>query len=75
LNEVGAILQVRWPEGAAYVGELKNMIEDESLPHHDLDLFNVACDLFFPQKRKFVPLNPHGSLFAGLDLGHPRQGV
>jgi hypothetical protein len=73
LNEIGEILQVRWPESLALVGELRSKFQTEAMPHHDLELFYTSCDIFFPQRRKLVSLNSNGSLFAGLEMGHPRQ--
>ncbi len=69
LNEVGAILQVRWPEGAALVGELRNRVQTEAMAYHDLEMFYTACDLFFPQRRKLVSVNANGSLLEGLEIG------
>jgi hypothetical protein len=72
LNEVSAILEVRWPEASALVGELRTRVQREAPAMHDLAMFHAACDLFFPQHRKLMPLG-NGSLFEGLDLAHHRS--
>lgn len=72
LNEVSAILQVRWPEGAALVGELRTRVQTEATAHYDAELFYTACELFYPQRRKLVPVNGNGagSVFADLEVAH-----
>ena len=73
LNEVSAILQVRWPEATALVGELRTRMETEATEQHDLELFFAACDLFFPQRRKLVAIGHNGSMLGDLEYAHQRN--
>ncbi len=74
LNEVSAILQVRWPEASVLVSELRTRVQTEATPGEDWEMFFAACDLFFPQRRKVMPMS-NGSLFEGLRLGHHRSAA
>jgi hypothetical protein len=71
LNEVNAILQVRWPEASALVGELRSRVEREAEDQAEMDLFYAACDLFFPSRRKLASLN-NGSVFQTVSFSRQR---
>jgi hypothetical protein len=73
LNEVAAILQVRWPEGAALVGELRTRVQTEAMSHQDMELFHTACELFYPQRRKLVSAHVNGNGYADLVGAHAAE--
>jgi hypothetical protein len=51
LADIGAILDVRWPEGHYLVNHLRERITRETRRTQSLELFLLAADLFFPNKR------------------------
>lgn len=51
LAEVGAIMDVRWPTGAALVSDTIFVAAKEELAANDIDRLGSAMDLFFPALR------------------------
>ena len=71
LNDVGAILHVRWPEALPMVNELRAKLQAEADPKQ-LELFNASMELFFPQRRRGGSAASNGH-YAGLESGNQRQ--
>jgi hypothetical protein len=51
LADIGAILEVRWPEGHYLVNHLRDRIARECHDRQALESFFLAADLFFPNRR------------------------
>jgi hypothetical protein len=58
LNDVGAIMQVRWPEAPALVRQLRERLESDGLNGRGMQLFNDTVELFFPAKRRETTVEP-----------------
>lgn len=51
LADIGAILEVRWPEGHYLVNHLRDRIARETRRPQAFEAFFLAADLFFPSRR------------------------
>ncbi|MBX7164793.1 MAG: hypothetical protein K1X74_00470 [Pirellulales bacterium] len=51
LADLGAMMQVRWPEGHAVIRELATELVAGGQPHSQYESFLTFVELFFPQKR------------------------
>lgn len=51
LNDVGAMMSVRWPQGQSLVHELSEVLHAQIKDAGQLELFDAVCELFFPGKR------------------------
>jgi hypothetical protein len=69
LNDIQAIMAVRWPEGLPLVGELRARLYSDAQEPEQIELFEAAVDLFFPQKRR---VGSNGHLLA-VSLNQSRQ--
>lgn len=72
LNDVNAILSVRWPEGQPLGELLRTRIQIEAEDRHAYEQFFTGMDLFFPQRRRIGSLASNGH-HAGLELAGQRQ--
>lgn len=72
LNDVSAILLVRWPESVPLVNELRAKLQADARPQ-DMALFNATVELCFQTRRRLAPLPGSNGHYAGLDVGHQRQ--
>ena len=77
LNEVSAIMQVRWPEALPLIAELRSRLHTLTLDTRELEMFDATLELFFPGRRRageFVEAaaNESGSNGRYASLG-PRQ--
>jgi hypothetical protein len=52
LEDCGRIMEVRWPEGAAWFAQLDAKFQAESTVADDLRLFGALYELFYPGKNK-----------------------
>jgi hypothetical protein len=52
LNDVGAIMLVRWPEATAHVRQLRDRLEADGQDGRALKLFEDTEELFFADKRR-----------------------
>jgi hypothetical protein len=71
LNDIQAIMAVRWPEGVPLVGELRARLYTDAQKPEQLELFEAAVDLFFPQKRR---IHGNGHLLT-VTLSPSRQAM
>jgi hypothetical protein len=74
LNDVSAILGVRWPEGQALGELLRTRVQIEAEDRNAYEQFFTAMDLFFPQRRRLGTIASNGH-HAALEMGHQRQAV
>jgi hypothetical protein len=51
LGDVGAMMNVRWPEGSAIMHEVKETLHSQLKDASQLELFDAVCELFFGSKR------------------------
>ncbi|MBI2824641.1 MAG: hypothetical protein HYX69_08150 [Planctomycetia bacterium] len=51
LNDVGAMMSVRWPQGQSLVNRLSEALHAQIKDTGQLELFDAVCELFFPGKR------------------------
>jgi hypothetical protein len=72
LNDVSAILTVRWPEAQVLSELLRNRVQLEAEDRQQYEQFFTAMDLFFPQRRRVGSLMSNGH-HGGADLAHQRQ--
>jgi len=54
LEDCGRIMDVRWPEGAAWFAHLNAKFQAEATDADDLQLFRATQELFFPGKHKLT---------------------
>jgi hypothetical protein len=79
LNEVSAIMAVRWPEGHLLVTALRDRLHEPGRDDRDLEMFDTAVDLFFPSRRRLSEMlssaasGGNGRL-SHVGLGHQRAG-
>lgn len=52
LGDVGAMMNVRWPEGAAIMHEVSETLHAQFKDSSQLELFDAVCELFFSGKRE-----------------------
>jgi len=52
LGDVGAMMNVRWPEGAAIMHEVSETLHAQFKDSTQLELFDAVCELFFANKRE-----------------------
>ena len=58
LNDVGAIMLVRWPEAPALVRQLRERLEADDRDSRAMKLFNDTAELFFADKRRETEVEP-----------------
>jgi len=58
LNDVGAIMLVRWTEAPALVRQLRERLEADDRDSRAMKLFNDTAELFFADKRRETEVEP-----------------